>query len=73
MLALTLVLALLAVAGAVLAVRFRRSAHRAEQRAGQLREHSERLTHQIQMTEYFVRHLATSVGPAPAAGAGAGP
>lgn len=66
MLALTLVLALLAVAGSVLAVRFRRSARRAEERAGQLREHSERLTHQIQMTEYFVRHLATGAGPGPA-------
>ncbi|MFJ4917959.1 ATP-binding protein [Streptomyces sp. NPDC088726] len=73
MLALTLVLALLAVAVSVLAVRFRRSARRAEQRAGQLHEHSERLTRQIQMTEYFVRHLATTAVPVPGGRAGAGP
>ncbi|WP_328865018.1 ATP-binding protein [Streptomyces sp. NBC_00304] len=73
MLALTLVLALLAVAGSVLAVRFRRAARRAEQRAGQLHEHAERLTQQMQMTEHFVRHLATTAVPAPAGGAGAGP
>ncbi|MEU8626873.1 ATP-binding protein [Streptomyces sp. NPDC048669] len=70
MLALTLVLAVLVVVGSVLAVRFRSSARRAEQRAGHLHEHAEHLTRQMQMTEYFVRHLATTAVPVPAGGAG---
>lgn len=69
MLALTLVLGVLVVVGSVLAVRFRGAARRAERRAGQLHEHAERLMQQMQMTEYFVRHLATTAVPVPAGGA----